>query len=203
MLEYSMHDAQNSKPLTLRDVLYQQAVHVYSFTHELEAHEPLRSALRLEVLEAMRHAEYASKDAKHHEALRGSLAALSRLCALAHAHYSEHGFDILEASFMQLRHVCERTTRQAAPKAAVSEAAQPVQSEPSVEQQKTVQLNERQKRILSYVFEQKEVQMSAISDLFPQTSQRTVRRDVEWLCEERLLLKEGSTRGAIYAIGQK
>ncbi len=64
-------------------------------------------------------------------------------------------------------------------------------------------LNERQKKILEIVNEQKSVQISDIIKIIPAMSRATLKNDIARLVERRLLISVGNGRGVRYFVPEK
>jgi Fic family protein len=59
-------------------------------------------------------------------------------------------------------------------------------------------LNERQKNVLEFVKKQKKVQMSEVTEAFKDQSRNTLKKDMNYLVHEGLLLKTGDRKGTRY-----
>jgi len=61
-------------------------------------------------------------------------------------------------------------------------------------------LNDRQKKIFSYLMESNESGMKSIKSVFKNITTRTLRRDLQKLVEKNLISKTGNTKSSRYAV---
>lgn len=61
-------------------------------------------------------------------------------------------------------------------------------------------LTDRQSRALGYIFEQGRMTITDFESLFPETSRRTLQRDLRTLIEKGLILRRGQTSGLEYVL---
>lgn len=59
-------------------------------------------------------------------------------------------------------------------------------------------LNERQKEVLNYLDQHKTIQIKDLEQNLPQYSRNTIKKDLQYLVNEELILKTGSGRGVRY-----
>src|SRR3989344_3644917 len=61
-------------------------------------------------------------------------------------------------------------------------------------------LNKRQEKILSYVKDKDFVQLKELSVLFPSSSPRTIRKDLNEMAKRKILFQQGRGRSSFYKI---
>ena len=171
---------------------------IYRVTERFPTDEILRSRLREQALNILNHAEHAYfGDEEHFNKFVASVRTLVNYWELAEQQnwVDRKNFMILKNSFFNFLNTF---AFQPSPQPVAKNPAKfslPSRNESKVDSDK---FTGRQNNILNHIRQNSNSHVAELASMFPDVSQRTIRRDLDGLITAGLIIKKGKTNGTVY-----